>query len=96
MSILIQIRKKKTLTTAITIRSFLRGITTLTPSLVASSILSEWAYARLLLTQLYFAGELENERDIFLSNIERKECVVVEFQPRSSGEKLGTFGLNLA
>ena len=48
-----------------------------------------------LVTQLYFAGEPENERDIFLSNIERKERVVVEFQPTSSGEKPGTFDLVL-
>ena len=48
-----------------------------------------------LVTQMYFAGEPENNRDFILRNTQRKESVVVEFKPVSSSEKLGTFDLVL-
>ena len=42
-------------------------------------------------TQMYFAGEIENEQDMFLKNIKRKSSVIVEFGTLPNNEKIGTF-----
>ena len=48
-----------------------------------------------LVTQMYFANEPENEGDIFLSNAERKEGVLVKFKLAEGGRRLGNFDLIL-
>jgi protocatechuate 3,4-dioxygenase, beta subunit len=47
-------------------------------------------------SQMYFAGEPENKRDIFLNNILQKERVVVAFKPLANGDKIGVFDIILA
>ena len=44
-------------------------------------------------TQMYFAGEIENEQDMFLKNIKRKSSVIVEFGTLPNNEKIGTFDM---
>ena len=44
-------------------------------------------------TQMYFAGEIENEQDMFLKNIKRKSSVIVEFGTLPNNEKIGTFDI---
>jgi protocatechuate 3,4-dioxygenase beta subunit len=44
-------------------------------------------------TQMYFAGETQNEQDMFLSRITRKESVVVDFKSLSNNEKMGIFDI---
>ena len=42
---------------------------------------------------MYFAGEIENEQDMFLKNIKRKSSVIVEFETLPNNEKIGTFDI---
>jgi len=44
-------------------------------------------------TQMYFAGEIENEQDMFLKNIRRKSSVIVDFGTLPNNEKIGTFNI---
>jgi protocatechuate 3,4-dioxygenase, beta subunit len=48
---------------------------------------------RVFTTQMYFAGEIENEEDMFLQNIKRKASVVVAFKAIPGNEKIGTFDI---
>ena len=47
----------------------------------------------IFITQMYFAGETENEQDMFLQNIKRKSSVVVDFKALPNNEKMGTFDI---
>ena len=47
----------------------------------------------IFITQMYFAGETENEQDMFLKNIKRKSSVVVDFKALPNNEKMGTFDI---
>ena len=46
-------------------------------------------------TQMYFAGDSGNNRDVFLNNIARKESVVVKFRPLANGHQIGVFDIVL-
>ena len=48
-----------------------------------------------LVTQMYFAGEPQNKKDIILSNSERAEQLIIKFNPISNGKKLGNFDIIL-